>query len=103
MVRKTADKPEVVTIGFNALTLHLSPNGQALTDGSNVEVRTAGLIAMPQGFIIEGWLDDNTVIGRSQLGAGPDRGNLSWISVNDPSNIHDLGFKADFGLDRAEP
>jgi len=58
---------------------------------------------MPQGFVIEGWLYDNTVIGRSQLGAGPDRGNLSWISVNDPSSIHDLGFKGDFGLDRAEP
>jgi hypothetical protein len=82
--------------GFNALGLRLSPDGRGITDGAKVETRTGGLIAIPQGFIVEGWLDNNTVIGRPPIGTAGDRGNLSWISINDPTNAHDLGFKGDF-------
>ena len=82
--------------GFNALGLRLSPDGRGITDGTKVETRAGGLIVMPQGFIVEGWLDNNTVIGRTPVGTAGDRGNLSWISIKDPTNVHDLGFKGDF-------
>jgi hypothetical protein len=51
---------------------------------------------MPAGFNVEGWLDDNTVVGRQFIGNTADQGNLSWISLSTPSAIHDLGFKGDF-------
>lgn len=82
--------------GFNALSLYLSPDGQAISDGTKVERRTGGLVTLPQGFQVEGWLDNNTVVGRMRLGNGAERGNLSWISVSDPGHLHDLGFKGDF-------
>jgi len=56
-----------------------------------VQMHSGGLVNLPQMFLAEGWLDSNTVIGRS----GGD-GNLSWISLGDPTNVHDLGFKGDF-------
>ena len=82
--------------GFNALSLRLSPDGQGMTDGTKVETRAAGLVAMPQGFQVEGWLDNNTVVGYVLSSDGLSRGNLSWISLSDPSTLHDLGFKGDF-------
>lgn len=82
--------------GFNALGLYLSRAGQAISDGTKVETRNGGLVTVAQGFQVEGWLDNNTVVGRMPIGNGVDRGNLSWISVSDPGNIHDLGFKGDF-------
>ena len=82
--------------GFNALGLRLSPNGQGITDGVKVETRAGGLVAMPQGFQVEGWLDNNTVVGYVLSSDGLSRGNLSWISLSDPSTLHDLGFKGDF-------
>ncbi len=77
--------------GFDALSLYISPDGQAISDGTNVETRAGGLVPMPSGFQIEGWLDSNTVVGRP----GGD-GDLSWISLGDPTKVHDLGFKGDF-------
>jgi hypothetical protein len=50
---------------------------------------------MPEGFKLQGWLDANTVVGRVQQQNG-DEGNLLWISLADPTRIHDLGFKGDF-------
>lgn len=82
--------------GFNALGLRLSPDGQGITDGTKVETRTGGLVAMPQGFQVEGWLDDHTVVGYVLNSDGLSRGDLSWISVSDPGTVHDLGFKGDF-------
>lgn len=46
---------------------------------------------MPKISLLEGWLDSNTVVGRSS-----GDGNLSWISLGDPAKVHDLGFKGDF-------
>lgn len=77
--------------GFDALSLYISPDGQGISDGNEVETRAGGLVPMPSGFQIEGWLDGNTVIGRP----GGD-GDLSWISLGDPTKVHDLGFKGDF-------
>lgn len=82
--------------GFNALGLRLSPDGQGITDGVKVETRTGGLVTMPQGFQVEGWLDDHTVVGYVLSSDGLSRGDLSWISLGDPSRLHDLGFKGDF-------
>ena len=82
--------------GFNALALFLSPDGQAISDGTNVESRANGPVPMPSGFRVEGWLDKNTVVGKMVSGNGPDVGNLSWIGLDDPRTLHDLGFKADF-------
>lgn len=82
--------------GVNALQLHLSPDGQAIADDFQVETRAYGLITMPSGFQVQGWLDNGTVIGRKYIGNGPDQGDLSWISLSDSSTIHDLGFKGDF-------
>lgn len=89
--------------GFMATSLYLSPDGQAISDGQQqskdggatwymtVETHTRGAIQMPNSFLVEGFLDNNTVIGRS----GGD-GNLSWVSLDDPTTVHDLGFKGDF-------
>ena len=82
--------------GFNALSLFLSPDGQGISDGRQVETRTRGLVPMPTGFNVQGWLDNNTVAGRPRGETGPDQGNLSWISLSDPAIVHDLGFKGDF-------
>ena len=82
--------------GFNALGLHLSPDGQGITDGTKVETRTGGLVAMPQGFQVEGWLDDSTVVGYVLGSDGLSRSNLSWIRLSNPGTKHDLGFKGDF-------
>jgi hypothetical protein len=59
--------------GFNAVSLFISPDGQAISNGQQassdggatwymvVETREHGAIQMPHGFRIEGWLDSNTV------------------------------------------
>jgi hypothetical protein len=77
--------------GFSASSLVISPDGQAISDGLHVETRAAGMVPMPPGFGVEGWLDKNTVVGRSG-----GNGNLSWISLGDPTRVHNLGFKGDF-------
>ncbi|HYL07260.1 MAG TPA: hypothetical protein VEU76_01850 [Candidatus Udaeobacter sp.] len=82
--------------GFNALSLRVSPDGQGVTDGTKVERRGSGLITMPVGFNVEGWLDDSAVVGWQQSSDGLHPGNLSWINVGDPATVHDLGFKGDF-------
>jgi hypothetical protein len=79
----------------NAITVHLSSDGQSITDGTKVERRASGLVAMPAGFQVEGWLDNNTVMGRPLL-ADNTPGDLSWINLSDPTAVHDLGFKGDF-------
>jgi hypothetical protein len=82
--------------GVNALSLYLSPDGQAISDGQRVESHVGGAVQMPQGFRVEGWLDSNTIIGAVTPPGGSGEGNLSWISLGDPSTVHDLGFKGDF-------
>jgi hypothetical protein len=94
--------------GFNAVSLFLSPDGQAISDGQQassdggatwymvVETHARGAIQMPKGFRIEGWLDSNTVIGGVTPPGSGDEGNLSWVTLDDPSTVHDLGFKGDF-------
>jgi hypothetical protein len=85
---------------FSALDLHISPDGQAISDISHVERHVGGMVLMPQGFRVEGWLDNNTVVGRVTSDAntigGPNEGDLLWISLDKPSILHDLGFKGDF-------
>jgi len=82
--------------------VHISPDGNALAgndcspvDGSQVEVRGHGLVGMPAGFCVEGWMDSNTVVGRVVQSNGA-QGNLTWISLGAPTKLHDLGFKGDF-------
>jgi len=81
--------------GFSALSLYLAPDGQAISDGLRVETRNAGMVAMPKNFLVEGWLDNNTVVGRPIVD-DVNTGNLAWISLSDPTTVHDLGFKGDF-------
>ncbi len=50
---------------------------------------------MPNGFRVEGWLDKNTVVGRMVIDDA-NEGNLVWVSLDDPTSVHDLGFKGDF-------
>jgi hypothetical protein len=50
---------------------------------------------MPGNFHIQGWLDDNTLVGRLTI-AGANDGNLAWISLSNPVVVHDLGFAGDF-------
>jgi len=79
----------------NAQWLHLSPKGLAIADRSKVETRGGAVVAMPSNFHIEGWLDDNTLVGRLAIGGAND-GNLAWISLSNPVVVHDLGFEGDF-------
>ena len=93
---------------FSAVSLCLSPDGQAISDRQQsssdggatwymvVETHARGAINMPRGFRIEGWLDDHNVIGAVTPQGGGDEENLSWVSLDDPSTVHDLGFKGDF-------
>ena len=80
---------------FSALSLYLAPDGQAISDGLRVETHLGGMVAMPNGFRVEGWLDKNTVVGRMVIDDA-NEGNLAWVSLDDPTSVHDLGFKGDF-------
>jgi len=82
--------------GINALTLYISPDGQAISDGQKVETRSGGMVSLPQGFVVEGWLDSDTVMGRQYIGNGPDMSDLSWIRLSQATKINDLGFRGDF-------
>jgi hypothetical protein len=87
---------------FSAAYLFLSPDGQAISDGFHVERHVGGMVALPvrasgppQRFRVEGWLDNDTVVGRIVIDDVTE-GDLAWIDINHPTVIHDLGFKGDF-------
>jgi hypothetical protein len=77
------------------MSLYLAPDGQAISDGIHVETRLGGMVVMPKGFRVEGWLDKDTVVGRPVVDDA-NEGNLAWVSLSDPTTVHDLGFKGDF-------
>jgi hypothetical protein len=79
----------------NAESIHLSPNGQAITDRTKVEMSSGAIVPMLGNLHIQGWLDDNTVVGRLAIDGAND-GNLAWISLSNPAVVHDLGFEGDF-------
>lgn len=81
--------------GSGAWYVKVSADGQAILNDSQVETRATGMVRMPPGFRVQGWLDTNTVMGRVQQQNG-DEGDLLWISLADPTKVHDLGFKGDF-------
>jgi hypothetical protein len=81
--------------GFNALDVCLSPNGQGITDGQILET-TNGTFKMPAGFSVQGWLDNNIVVGRVADLTTNSQGNLAWIRLDSPAQVHDLGLRADF-------
>ena len=80
--------------GYSSWQVRVSPDGRGISNGYQVETRDLGTIALPVGFIVEGWLDSHTVIGR--VNYTNSAGNLGWISLSSPKKIHDLGFKGDF-------
>jgi hypothetical protein len=94
--------------GFSAVSLCLSPNGQAISDRQQasssggatwymvVETQSGRIVHLPNGFRMEGWLDNNTVIGAITAPGSGDEGDLSWVSLDEPTTAHDLGFKGDF-------
>jgi hypothetical protein len=82
------------TMGFNGLSAYVSPDGKGYSDGQTVETISSGVIILPSHLLVEGWLDDNTVIGRIPTPDG--FGDLAWISLGDPNTVHDFGFKGDF-------
>ena len=53
-------------------------------------------VQLPNRFRIEGWLDNNTVIGAITPPGGSEERNLSWVSLDDPTATHNLGFKGNF-------
>lgn len=81
--------------GFAAWDVRVSSDGQAILNDARVETHVGGMVQLPSGFRVQGWLDTNSVVGRVQQQNG-DEGNLLWISLADPSTVHDLGMKADF-------
>jgi hypothetical protein len=81
--------------GSTAWYVRISPDGHAILNDSQVETLAHGMVPMPSGFRVQGWLDTNTVVGRVQQQNG-DEGDLLWISLSNPSTLHDLGFKGDF-------
>lgn len=80
---------------LNVLTFSLSPDGQSFSDGVAVVTRAYGAVPMPAGFVVEGWLDNNTVVGRI-TGPNGQLGDLLWDSVGDSQHPQDFGFKGDF-------
>ena len=81
-------------MSFNALTAYVSPDGKGYSDGQTVETISSGVIELPSHLQVQGWLDDNTVVGRIPTPNG--FGDLAWISIGDPVTVHDFGFKGDF-------
>jgi len=74
---------------FNARGLRLTPDGSAIAMDVHAATRTQRF-TLPDGFHAEGWLDGQTVVGR-QSG-----GDLSYIRLESPTVVHDLGFTGDF-------
>ena len=81
--------------GWSIYSLVISPDGQGISDDGQVETHAGGMVRLPSGFRVQGWLDKNTIVGRVEQQNGGE-GNLSWISLAHPSTLHDLGFKGDF-------
>ena len=81
--------------GSYAPSLHISPDGQSISNQVQAERHGGKVAQMQSAFQIQGWLDSNTVVGRLQYQNGS-KGDLSWISVSQPTKLHDLGFKGDF-------
>ena len=75
--------------GFMALRLAMAPDGSGITDGRHVATR-AKTFEVPNGFVAQGWLDSQTVVGQM------DSGHLGYIRVGSPTAVHDLGFKGSF-------
>jgi hypothetical protein len=80
--------------GAFAMNVQVYANGLEILNDLQVETRAGGRIQMPSGFLTQGWLDAGTVVGRVQYPTY--QGNLSWIRLSDPTNVHDLGFEANF-------
>ena len=80
--------------GTTAWEVRLSPGEQAILNARQVETKADGMVTTPSDFGTQGWLDAQTVLGRLQYTSS--KGNLSWISLSNPTSIHDLGFQGDF-------
>jgi len=80
--------------GSTAWDVHLSPGAQAILNDRQVETKAGGMVPTPADFETQGWLDAGTAVGRVQH--PNDQGNLSWIGLGDPTDVHDLGFRGDF-------
>jgi hypothetical protein len=80
--------------GSAAWYVHLSPDAQAILNDGQVETKAGGIVLMPSGLRTQGWLDAGTVVGRVQYPTY--QGDLSWVSLGDPTKVHDLGFQGDF-------
>jgi hypothetical protein len=80
--------------GFTAWNVHLSPGAQAILNGRQVQTRAGGMVQMAASFGTQGWLNEQTVVGRMQYDSS--QGNLSWVDLADPATVHDLGFQGDF-------
>lgn len=83
--------PTLLSMGV----MKLSPNGRGVSDGQSVET-PSGVVKMPQGFAVQGWLNDSTLVGRVSDPRSNGLGHLAWIRLSDPATIHDLGTNADF-------
>jgi hypothetical protein len=75
--------------GFSALALRLAPSGDAITNGAHVAT-ASGSVALPSGFVAQGWLDSSTMVGRSQ------DGTLALVRLEAPGTAHSLGVQGDF-------
>ena len=77
--------------------LTLAPDGSRITvqdvgqDHAMLVDRAGHPTELPAGFVAEAWLDANTVFGVAPL-----NGNITYVSVDQPSRLVDLGFKGVF-------
>ena len=80
--------------GYNALSLKLSPAGDAITDGHHAVTRE-GPFRLPADYFAAGWVDATTVVGASnQNGVA---GDLTYLSSGDSAvTIHHLGVSGAF-------
>jgi hypothetical protein len=80
--------------GDFAMMLFLSADGLGISSGLQVETMAGGMAHISGGlFVTGGWLDSGTVAGHVQY--TDHQGNLSWVSLADPTVVHDLGFEGD--------
>ena len=80
--------------GALAWNVRVSVDGLEVLNDGQVETKAGGMVQMPSGFVTHGWLDASTVVGRVQYPTY--QGDLSWVGLDDPAKVHDLGFQGDF-------
>jgi hypothetical protein len=70
-------------------SLSLSPDGQHVAYLGGVAGRGSAPVALPSGFVPEGWLDNSTIVG---LLTSQRSSHLALVRLSDATHVDDLGF-----------